>query len=391
MGRKSVCPSLMRRLLFSIVYVSLYLPTTDAYSQNSTVAPAALSVEAAHDASESLNAKAMSLYSAKQYDKAADAFDAALKKPAPARLTYFAAISNQYAGRLDRAKILYQFIVDKFPGTPEAKNSQAALSSGAFERQKVIAAGSADNSGVSNASTSAQTTDRHTTDRPMKEAVRTSQQSEKAVDGWTLNRTSTSNSPKAEANTNSADNAFIQVAEHTQYTEQTRAQILLALSLIPENVKSALWSGGVRVTIESDSSNMHDPGFDSAGVYMPSDNAVHVAERSSTRVLVGFVREVILHEMGHAFDQGRSGSTEFLKAYQEECDKLNPNDIKTLSYYVTTDQTAHPNKECFAEMFKVVCEQGSNQAHIGGYSSTDRVLEMRFPNTMAVVKTMVKK
>ncbi|HEY9756742.1 MAG TPA: hypothetical protein V6C97_16355 [Oculatellaceae cyanobacterium] len=124
---------------------------------------------------------------------------------------------------------------------------------------------------------------------------------------------------------------------------------------------------------------------------MPSDNAVHVAERSSTRVLVGFVREVILHEMGHAFDQGKSGSTEFLKAYQEECDKLNPNDIRTLSYYVTTDQTAHPNKECFAELFKVVCEQGSGQAHIGGYSSTDRVLEMHFPNTMAVVKTMVKK
>jgi hypothetical protein len=171
----------------------------------------------------------------------------------------------------------------------------------------------------------------------------------KRIDGWSLNETSTTNSFKPSSIAKNEDNAFIQVAEHTQYTEQTRAQILSALALIPAYVKSTLWGGGVRVIIESDSSNMHDPGFDAAGIFMPSDNAVHIAERSSTRVLVGVVREVLLHEMGHAFDLGKSSSADFSQPYQEECDRLNPNDTKDLSYYVTTEQTPNPGKECFAE------------------------------------------
>jgi hypothetical protein len=57
------------------------------------------------------NSKAMQYFEAKQYEKAADAFDIVLQTSAPARLTYYAALSNQSAGRMPRATALFQFVV----------------------------------------------------------------------------------------------------------------------------------------------------------------------------------------------------------------------------------------------------------------------------------------
>ncbi len=94
--------------------------------------------------------------------------------------------------------------------------------------------------------------------------------------------------------------------------------------------------------------------------------------------------------MGHAFDQGKSSSNSYLQVYQDECDKLNANDTKTLAYYVTTDFTPRPAAECFAELFKIICETGSEQAGTGGYAAADRGLARHFPKTMAVVKTMLE-
>jgi hypothetical protein len=105
---------------------------------------------------------------------------------------------------------------------------------------------------------------------------------------------------------------------------------------------------------------------------------------------VAYTSEVVLHEMGHAFDQGKSSSSPYKEAYQDECDKLNANDTKTLSYYVTTDFGGRPAKECFAELFKIICETGTEQSRTGGYAARDRVLARHFPNTLAVVKDLLK-
>lgn len=317
------------------------------------------------------SSKAMQYFEAKQYEKAADAFDIVLQTSAPARLTYYAALSNQSAGRMPRATALFQFVVTNFPNTTEAKYSQTALTNGSLNKPNSKIA-------ITHGTTSAQ--QEPTPATPSSTSL--------------LRRASTSNSdiPLAATNTSSKlDNSFIQIAEKTQYSEAVRMQILQALALIPESVKSSLFTGGTRIIIDSDSSNMgSDPGFDAAGMFVSKENAVHVAERASTRVLVAYTREVVLHEMGHAFDQGKSSSSSYTEAYQDECDKLNSNDTKRLSYYVTTDFGGRPAKECFAELFKIVCETGTEQGKTGGYAATDHVLAKNFPKTLEVVKGMLK-
>jgi hypothetical protein len=315
----------------------------------------------------------MQYFEAKQYEKAADAFDIVLQTSAPARLTYYAALSNQSAGRMPRATALFQFVVTNFPNTTEAKYSQTALTNGSLNKPN------------SKIATASDTTSAKQEQEPAPAAPSSTS---------LLRRASTSNSDQSLAATNTSsklDNSFIQIAEKTQYSEAVRVQILQALALIPESVKSSLFTGGTRIIIDSDSSNMgSDPGFDAAGMFVPKENAVHVAERASTRVLVAYTREVILHEMGHAFDQGKSSSSPYTEAYQDECDKLNSNDTKRLSYYVTTDFGGRPARECFAELFKIVCETGTEQGQTGGYAATDLVLAKNFPKTLDVVKGMLK-
>jgi tetratricopeptide (TPR) repeat protein len=309
----------------------------------------------------------MQHFQAKQYEKAADAFDVILKTTAPSAMTYYAALSNQSAGRLARAKALFQFIVKNFPDTTEAKYYQTALSNGSLEKSTGTKKSTSKDSAT-----------------PQGESQNASTPS--------LQQPVTAKSEKQSAAGSKLDNSFIQIAEKTQYSEQVRLQILKGLMLIPEGVKTSLFNGGTRIIIDSDSSNMgSDPGFDAAGMFISRENAVHVAERASTRVLVDYTSEVILHEMGHAYDYSRSASSSpaYLEAYQAECDKLNPNDIKTLSYYVTTDFGGRPAKECFAELFKIICETGTQQAKTGGYAKRDQILANRFPNTLAAVKKLM--
>ena len=354
----------------------------------------------------------MGYFGSKQYDLAADVFDAVLQESAPARVTYYAALANQFAGRTSRAKALFQFVVTRFPDTTEAKYSQTVLSNGSLDkstaRSQNPSAGQGDPSSnpeldkLMEKTKSQLSPDMRATLgtpegksalREMTLAAMKNQQQPpvKGVQGPNLRRLVTSNSYKVPDNVSKLDDSFIQIAEKTQYSDATKGQILQALALIPENVKSLLFAGGTRIVIDSDSSNMgSDPGFDAAGMFVSKENAVHIAERSSTRVLVAYAREVILHEMGHAFDQGKSGSAAYLQAYQEECDKLNANDTKSLAYYVTTDFTGHPAGECFAELFKIICETGTPQSKSGGYSAKDRILERNFPKTMALIKTMLQ-
>ncbi len=304
--------------------------------------------------------KAMQYFDTKQYAEAADAFDAILRSSAPSRTTYFAALSNQAAGRPARAKALFQFIVKNFPDTTEAKYSQTALSNGSLEKTIDKNVASTKNEATSSSSALTATPQQPSESSPIK--------------------------------VSKLDNSFIQIAEKTQYSARVKRQILEGLALIPENVKTSLFNGGTRIIIDSDSSNMgSDPGFDAAGMFIPVENAVHVAERSSARVL-DVQKEVILHEMGHAYDQSRSASSSpaYLEAYQAECDKLNANDMKSLSYFVTTDFGGRPARECFAELFKIVCETGTPQAFTGGYGRTDKLLASKFKSTLAAVKKIME-
>ena len=357
---------------------------------------------------QTLTTKAMNYFDAKQFDKAADVFDAVLQSSAPARLTYYAAVANQNAGRNARATALFQFVVSNFPDSTEAKYSQTSLANGALSKA-VDRVQAANEQSKSNDSVEQLMEKTRSQLSPEMQATLSTPEGKAALRDMTIaamknpgkstreqaaayRRSFTHNTDSDSTSvTSKLDSSFIQIAEKTQYSEPARAEILKALALIPESVKTSLFAGGLRIIIDSDSSNMgKDPGFDAAGMYVARENVVHIAERSSTRVLVAYVREVILHEMGHAFDEGKSNSEAYLQAYQAECDKLNANDTKTLAYYVTTDYTGRPACECFAELFKVICEAGSPQAETGGYVARDRVLAKNFPQTMALIKTMLK-
>jgi tetratricopeptide (TPR) repeat protein len=422
---RAISPGRLALCLFFLMTAN-YITVEDSSAQSTTAsasAPKQGAVSKSKDFSSAGNvapssaessSNAMQYFDAKQYEKAADAFDIVLKTSAPARLTYYAALSNQSAGRTARATALFQFVVTNFPNTTEAKYSQTALTNGSLNKPNSKIAGNAPVQQKSTPDGSIeQLMEKTKAQLPkdmqakletpegqiaLREMAMTALKNQKNTTDSppttaSLRRMSTSNSdqPSAASTSSKLDNSFIQIAEKTQYSEQVRRQILQALALIPEGVKNSLFAGGTRIIIDSDSSNMgSDPGFDAAGMFVSRENAVHVAERASTRVLVAYTSEVVLHEMGHAFDQGKSSSSPYKEAYQDECDKLNANDTKTLSYYVTTDFGGRPAKECFAELFKIICETGTEQSRTGGYAARDRVLARHFPNTLAVVKDLLK-
>ena len=90
--------------------------------------------------------EAWALYGQKQYGSSAEAFETLLSTAKPeARLYYYAALANREAGKTERAKLLFGYIVANFATSTEAEYSQKCLAA----MQAAPAAAGASSSGQS--------------------------------------------------------------------------------------------------------------------------------------------------------------------------------------------------------------------------------------------------
>lgn len=104
------------------------------------LSPCALAQPVTSDEAQS----ALKLYSAKQYGPAATAFEKIIRRQPTASYCYYAALANRASNKELRAKELFQFIVNNFPASPEAKYAKQIVGEPATATPAPDAAASVD-------------------------------------------------------------------------------------------------------------------------------------------------------------------------------------------------------------------------------------------------------
>jgi hypothetical protein len=191
----------------------------------------------------------------------------------------------------------------------------------------------------------------------------------------------------ASSNISASDQALVKVFRHTSETDAIKAQILAAVSHIPQNIKDNFASAGVTILItptvldaRPDLANQKPRGYDNGGgydncggMYMPSEKTIYVAEKYGVQSQpFKFNRrayETTLHESGHAFDHLNydkaksdiSKTEEFLAIYNKESDSLSNSSRSGVTYFLQPDGAG--SAELCAELFVAICDPGAKDPY----------------------------
>jgi len=341
---------------------------------------------------EELCASAYQLYRQGAYAQAADAFEKCLQGHQPdANLCYYAALANRQARREVRAQQLFTHLARHFPGTPQAAYANKALAT------HLSASPSPQNTAVVSNSTAASTAvaeldipevvkarlspeERAALKTPIgQDAIKSvlQQQSEQAAEEKRANQIAEAASVRERGDFL----PYIDIAEHTAYSDSIRNKIAEAIRLLPPGPRSIILSSGCRVLIVPNNADFEqDPGFDTLGMFLPTKNKIEIAEKTSGRVNRYF-KILIFHECGHAFDNGLSQSPIYLSLYMEEANKLSTSEQQELDYYLSGSKGP---VECFAQLFSIVC---ADQHHVRDEMPPHRDLMCKkFPKTLEFVR-----
>jgi tetratricopeptide (TPR) repeat protein len=191
----------------------------------------------------------------------------------------------------------------------------------------------------------------------------------------------------AQSNISASDQALVKVFRHTAETDAIKAQVLAAVSHIPQNIKDNFASAGVTILIvptvldaRPDLANQKPRGYDNGGgydncggMYMPSEKTIYVAEKSGNQSqpfkFNGRAYETTLHESGHAFDHLNYDKTksdiskteEFIAIYKKESDSLSNSSRNNVTYFLQADGAG--SAELCAELFVAICDPGAKDPH----------------------------
>jgi len=211
--------------------------------------------------------------------------------------------------------------------------------------------------------------------------------------------------PGVSSNISASDQALVKVFRHTSETDAIKAQVLAAVSHIPQNIKDSFASAGVTILIaptvldaRPDLANQKPRGYDNGGgydncggMYMPSEKTIYVAEKYGIQSQpFKFNRrayETTLHESGHAFDHLKYDQTrsdlskteEFLAIYKKESDSLSNSSRSGVTYFLQADGAG--SAELFAELFVAICDPASNDPYC---------VVKAFPRTFDYLKKVIQ-
>lgn len=178
------------------------------------------------------------------------------------------------------------------------------------------------------------------------------------------------------------DRRMIRIIEHTPLTDQVYSSVTQGLSLLPPKVKRSFFDAGIRIII-TPSVDKVDGVTGTRTEYSPKLHSVIVCEQNSdgTKADLPRLNLIILHELGHAFDQINdypSRGTAFHALYEKEAPLVAGRYQQILSYFL---QPGEPGpRECFASLF--ACKY---------YSGDDKrltALRTSFPQTFDYVQAL---
>lgn len=175
------------------------------------------------------------------------------------------------------------------------------------------------------------------------------------------------------------DRELVKVHRRTQNTDTINNEVLAALQTIPPRIKRELKDFGCVVLIcptvnEAKPDSVHDKprgykhggGQDNVpGMYSPSTKTLYIAERASWQnsppQINSWVRETVLHELGHAYDfckHNLSSGPAFTEAYAQDTRGMTNSQRNEFDYFVQEGK-AGP-EELFAELF-ALCQTDETQ------------------------------
>ena len=150
--------------------------------------------------------------------------------------------------------------------------------------------------------------------------------------------------------------------------------------MLPRDVKQSFLNAGIGVMITPTIDKI-EGASGNRSEYSPKMHSVIICEQPSdgTRTDVKRLRLIVLHELGHAFDQllkYPSRRVEFQALYEKEAPQIPTQYVKVLSYFLQPGQ-AGP-RECFASLFACKYYSGND----------DRLTALRtsFPQTFQYVQ-----
>jgi tetratricopeptide (TPR) repeat protein len=345
----------------------------------SLVAISCIDLSAAN--AESSCASAYKLYQQGAFAQAADMFEDCIKKSRPeANLYYYAALANRRARREPRALQLFAYVLKNFPGTPQA----------AYAGQ-VFATSAPAPTAVSPAAPPAAEVDlpdavKAQLSPEMRALLKTSVGQEAIKAALQQHDQAVSNPPIAVKKKNEWEQfaAYVDVRDHTGYSDAAKNAVAEAISLIPEGPRSRVLTGGCRVILIPTSKDFDgDPGFDPGGMFLGKKNVIEISEKDGLYVKREY-KCILFHEWGHAFDNGTSKTEAYCTLFNQEVDKLSATDLRVLDYYVNLK---HGTTESFAQLFAIAC---ADEAKIEDESPSDgELLREKFPKTLAYVRSLM--
>ncbi len=200
-----------------------------------------------------------------------------------------------------------------------------------------------------------------------------------------------------------ADRTMVEVYQNrkTKDTDFVLDQVASALSALEESTKRTLREGGCKILIShtiltarpdmrgvKPRGYLHGGGYDNCpGMFDPSTKTLYVPEKASWRnsppQLNRWVKEVALHELGHAYDhclKEASERADYRKAVNQDHQKLTNTLRRTYWYYT---QPGAGESELFAELFAVV--------HGAAESEDQEKMPLFFPTTTKYMKDLLGK
>ncbi len=182
--------------------------------------------------------------------------------------------------------------------------------------------------------------------------------------------------------TTELDRRLVSIVERTELTDQVYQSVVAGLALLPRKVKQSFLDAGIKVVITPTIDKI--PGAKGGrSEYSSKLRSVIICEKNvdGTKADLGRMNLIILHELGHAFDQllnYPSRGAQFHALYNKEAPLIASQSKQRLSYFLQTGE-AGP-RECFASLF--CCK------YYSGDDKRETALRTSFPESFAYVKSL---